>query len=65
MKKYDKIEARKAIFAMFRVLSAYLNTNLCKFIYEYMDMNYFKFKFFTLEHIDVFIFVKKFKMQLY
>ena len=28
-------------------------------MYEYMDMKYFKFKFFTLEHIDVFIFIKK------
>ena len=24
-----------------------------------MDMNYFKFKFLMLEHIDVFIFIKK------
>ena len=55
MNKKDKIEARKAIFAMFRVFSAYINTNLFKFIHEYVDMNYFKFKFFTLEHVGVFI----------
>ena len=28
-------------------------------MYEYMDMKYFKFKYFTLEPIDVFIFIKK------
>ena len=59
MKKKDKIEARKVIFAMFKVFSAYINTNLWKFIHEYMDMKYLKFKFLTLEHIDVFIFIKK------
>ena len=59
MKKKDKIEARKVIFAMFKVFSAYINTNLWKFMYEYMDMKYLKSKFFRLEHIDVFIFIKK------
>ena len=65
MNKKDKIEARKVSFAMFKVFSAYLNTNLCKFIYEYMDMNYFKFKIFTLEHIVDSFLLKKYEMPSY
>ena len=38
MNKNDKIEARKVSFAMFKVFSAYLNTNLCKFIRIYANL---------------------------